>query len=105
MVGKTRAELLEQAADLYERFTGLPADTVQKVDAPNVKAGVLIGEVMEIAYSTVRKHGRDQEAETHYYRHEFKKSARPLFGVSHDGKTLLILLGDFEFTERGITDR
>ncbi len=102
---KTRAQLLEQAAELYEAFTGLPAETVHKVEIPDVKAGVLIGEVMEIAYSTVRKHGKDQKAKKHFYRHEFAASARPLFGVSHDGKTLMILLGDFEFTERGITDK
>lgn len=97
--------LLEQAADLYEAFTGMPADSVEKLKLPKVKAGVLIGEVEQIAYNTVRKHGDDEEAKLHRYRHTFKKSARPLLATSHDGKVLMILLGDFEFTEQGITDK
>lgn len=98
-------DLLEDAADLYERFSGLQAETVDTIEMPNVKAGVLIGEVEQIAYNTVRKHGDDEKAKRHRYRHTFKASARPLLATSHDGKVLLILLGDFEFTERGITDR
>lgn len=101
----SREKLLAKAAQLYEGFTGLEANSVEAFEIPQVKAGVLIGEVMEIAYSTVRKHGRSDRAKRHYYQHKFKASARPLLATSHDGKVLMIVLGEFEFTERGITDK
>ncbi|MDI1303024.1 MAG: hypothetical protein PSX71_14055 [bacterium] len=100
-----RDKLLEQAAALFEAFTGLEADSVEKFEMPEVKAGVLIGEIEQISYNTVRKHGSSERAKKHRYRHTFKPSARPLFAVSHDGKVLLILGNGFEFTERGITDK
>lgn len=104
-MSKEKQKLMEQAADLFESFTGLPADTIEKMEMPQVKVGVLIGEIEEIAYNTVRKHKPGQRAKKHHYRHRFKPSARPLFAVSHDGKVLLILGNDFEFTDRGITDK
>lgn len=97
--------LLEQAADLFEAFTGLPAETVERFEMPQVRAGVLIGEIEQISYNTKRKHGKEQRARKHRYRHTFKASARPLFAASADGRVLLILGNGFEFTERGITDK
>lgn len=89
---------VQQAVKLFEDFTGHTADTCQKIKMPRVDVAVLVGEVEAIAYNTVR----DGKAEK--YLHSFKASARPKLAASHDGKTLLIIEGDFEFTERGITD-
>ena len=98
MAKSSKKERVAQAVALYEDFTGHEADTCEPVKMPRVDVAILIGEVEQIAYNTVRdgKKGR--------YRHTFKASARPLLAASHDGKTLLIIEGDFEFTERGITD-
>ena len=60
--------------------------------------GIKVGEVEGILYNTIRD-GRFER-----YIHEFKKSARPIFIVSHDGKFLGLIGGKFDFTERGIVD-
>lgn len=49
-------------------------------------------------YTTVR------DGEVEKYIHRFKKSARPILAASHDGKQLVLIGGDFVFTECGITD-
>lgn len=99
MASSSKKERVAQAVALYEDFTGHTADECTRVPLPNIDVAILVGEVEQIAYNTVRdgKKGR--------YRHTFKPKARPMLAVSHDGKTLLILEGDFEFTESGITDK
>lgn len=92
-------ELLE-GAELYEDFTGKKATQAVRLDKPKVPGVMLrIGYVDGIMYSTVRdgKHER--------FIHEFKKNSRPLFAVSHDGKSLHMLGGAYDFTERGIVDK
>lgn len=91
--------MLKRAGKLYREFTGDEGELVAKVrnfEWPKVAA--VIGELDGILYTTVR------DGETESYIHRFKKSARPLFCVSHDGKTLVIVLGKYRFTERGIVD-
>jgi hypothetical protein len=83
---------------LREIFQGHVAEHYTPVKMPRVDVAMLIGEVEQIAYNTVRDGKKER------YLHKFKASARPLLAASHDGKTLLIIEGDFEFTERGITD-
>lgn len=90
---------LAQAAELYrdfrERDVGLV--TKQKIDWPRVS--VAIGRIHAIEYRTTH------DDERVLYRHEFKRWAEPDFHVSTDGRHLLILPGNFVFTERGIVDR
>lgn len=95
----TRSQI-EKAADLYERFSGHDAvelGTVRIPDLPTV--GVAIGEIDGVLYSTVR------DGKLEKYIHKFHKSDRPLFVVSPDGKSLYMLGGYYNFTERGIVDR
>lgn len=94
----TKRQRIDQASKLYEDFTGGQADSYEQVKMPRVDVAILVGEVEAIAYNTVRD-GKPQR-----YLHKFDKSAQPRFAVSHDGKTLLIIDGNFTFTERGITD-
>lgn len=94
----TKRERMAKAVKLYQDFTGQKADQVDKLKLPKVDVAVLVGEVEVIAYNTVRDGKKER------YLHTFKASARPLLATAHDGKTLLILEGDFTFTERGITD-
>lgn len=95
--GVSQAEL-EQAAELYhdfrERDVGLV--TKQPIDWPRVS--VAIGKIRAIEYHTTH------DEEHVLYRHDFKRWAWPDFQVSTDGRHLLILPGNFVFTERGIVD-
>jgi len=98
MTKATRTQI-ERAADLYERFTGHDALELGRVKVPAMPAvGVAIGEVDGILYSTIR------DGVLEKYIHKFRKSDRPLFVVSPDGKVLYLLGGDYNFTERGIVD-
>jgi len=91
---------IKEGVELYENFTGHQAEKAFKVPKPKIPdVMVAIGEVTGIMYSTIRDGKLEQ------YIHEFKKGSRPLFAVSHDGKSLVLLGGAFRFTERGIEDR
>lgn len=83
---------------MYEDFTGHDANTVLKHNIEWPKEGLQVGKCDGILYETIR------DGEVENYIHRFKKSARPTFGVSHDGKQLLLIGGKFRFTDRGIVD-
>jgi hypothetical protein len=90
---------IEKARDLYERFSGHDAVELGRVKIPPLPAvGVAIGQVDGILYSTIR------DGVLEKYIHKFRKSDRPLFVVSPDGKVLYLLGGNYNFTERGIVD-
>lgn len=91
---------IQQAADLYERFSGHDPEEIGKVRIPDLPpVGVAIGEVDGILYTTVR------DGKTEKYIHKFHKQDKPLFVVSPDGKSLFMIGGCYRFTERGIVDR
>ncbi len=91
---------IEQAADLYERFSGQTAVEVGRVKVPPLPAvAVVIGEVDGVLYSTVR------DGVLEKYKHKFHKKDRPLLIVDPTGKNLYLLGGNYDFTERGIVDR
>lgn len=97
---KNRDSQIKSAADLYKRFTGHDADEVVSIDKPTIPDALLVvGDIDGLMYTTVR------DGKTERYIHEFKKNARPLFCVSHDGKQIFLLGGSYDFTERGIVDR
>lgn len=93
---------VSRAKKLYRNFTGLEPESVQSVKLHLPDAAMVIGECDEVWYTTIRDDGGVKQQR---YRHRFKRSSRPLLCVSADGKTLLVLGGDYEFTERGIEDR
>lgn len=95
-----RLEMIEQGADLYEKFSGHDAEEVGRIDKPTVPdVMVAIGECDGLLYSTLR------DGKLEKYIHKFKKSARPMFCVSPDGSALFLIGGLYDFTERGIVDR
>ena len=95
---RVRGEV-QRAADLYERFSGHDAEAIGKVTIPAMpRVGVAVGEVDGILYSTVR------DGVFEKYIHKFHKKDRPLFVVSPDGKQLMLIGGNYTFTERGIVD-
>lgn len=96
----SRGDEARQAAQLYEKFTGHDARELGYADVkPLPKSALCVGHCDGILYSTVRD-GRAEE-----YIHTFKKKDRPLFCVSPDGTQLLLVGGNYDFTERGIVDR
>lgn len=98
-MSKKQAQI-QQGVKLYEKFSGHEAESLGSINVPNPPlVGVVIGEVEGIIYNTVR----DDVFER--YIHKFKKAARPLFVVTPDGKQLLLVGGNFNFTERGIVDK
>lgn len=91
---------VRKAADLYERFSGHEAEAIGRVNVRGIpKVGVAIGTVDGILYTTVR------DGQTEKYIHQFKAKDKPLFVVSPDGKQLLMIGGNYDFTERGIVDQ
>lgn len=89
---------LAQAAGLYQDFR--ERDVGKLLRTPINWAGVCvqIGRLHAVEYET--SHGPKPVL----YRHDFKAWARPDFNCSPDGRLLLILPGNFVFTERGIVD-
>lgn len=90
---------LIKAAQLYRAFTGDEGElvaVVKNLQWPTVAA--VIGSLDGVMYTTVR------DGKTEKYVHQFKKKAKPVLAVSPDGKMLVVVLGDYRFTERGIED-
>ena len=84
---------------MFRDFTGEHPEKMQSVKLPVPKTGLVIGELDGVLYTTVR------DGKTEAYQHDFKKGSRPLLASSHDGKSLHVLGGEYEFTERGIEDK
>ncbi len=97
-VGPTQKQV-DEAARLFRDFTGDHPERLTKMRLPNPKTGVVIGELDGVLYTTVR------DGKTEHYQHDFRKGSRPLLASAHDGESLHILGGEYEFTERGIEDR
>ena len=90
---------VEQAADLYSRFSGHEPESIGKVPAPRrLKTAIAIGDCDGILYTTVR------DNRTEKYIHRFRKADRPLLTVAPDGSQIVLVGGNYTFTERGIVD-
>ncbi len=89
---------IERAARLYEQFTGHDAKNVIKTDHVFADTFLKVGLCEGLLYSTTRDNVHER------YIHKFKKAAQPDFVVSHDGKQLCLIGGNFTFTDAGITD-
>lgn len=90
---------INRAADLYENFTGHEAEELGYIDFSIPDVAVVIGEVEGIIYNTVRDGVHER------YIHKFKAKSRPMFAVTPDGTQLVLLGGNYDFTERGIVDK
>ena len=90
---------MREAARRFSDFTGHAPEYLEKVKIKVPKTGLVIGDLDGILYTTVR------DGEIEKYIHRFKRNSRPLLISSSDGKSLHILGGEYEFTERGIVDK
>ena len=90
----------ERAARLYEDFSGHQAGPLVRIKAKALpRVGIVIGHCDGLLYSTVRDGVKEK------YIHKFRAKDRPLFVVSPDGDQLLLIGGEYDFTERGIVDK
>ena len=89
------------AGRLYERFTAHDPEIFGTMEFPNLdgETVAVIGECDGVHYSTVR----DGKAER--YIHEFEDADKPLLCVTSNGRQLILLGGNYRFTERGIVDK
>lgn len=93
------ADDVGRAALLYERFTGHDAVPIGKVRVPDLpQVATVIGECDGVLYTTVR------DGVTERYKHEFRQADKPLLAVTPDGRQLLLIGGEYDFTELGIVD-
>jgi hypothetical protein len=90
---------VNDARDLYKDFTGHDATHGQKVKVRVPAAALKVGSLDGVLYTTVR------DGRTEKYIHKFRKASRPVLAAGSDGKSLHVIGGEFEFTERGIVDR
>ena len=96
---KKAKKIPHRAKELFESFTGHEANESIVIDiSPMPSTLVAIGEVLGIIYQT-RRDGNLEK-----YIHQFKARARPLLGISPDGKSAHLIGGSFEFGERGFVD-
>ena len=97
---KSKKQLIAEGGALFREFTGHEPEIVDRVPLPhNPEVLIVIGKCDGIMYTTVR------DGVTEKYVHQFKSKARPLFCVTPDGSQLVLLGGEYDFTERGIVDR
>jgi len=87
-----------RATHLFEDFRGAQPVEVKRVSVRLPRAALTIGDLLGLMYRTER------DGKVGDFLHRFRKSARPILAASPDGRTLLILGGDFRVTDRGIVD-
>lgn len=90
---------VENAARLFEEFTGHRAEIGEKVRVRVPSVGVVVGELDGVLYTTVRDGKRER------YVHQFRKRSRPMLVAGHDGASLHVVGGRYRFTDRGIVDK
>ena len=87
---------MEAARTLSRDFSGMEPDRLVRVRRRVPHVALAVGDLDFVGYTTVR------DGRTEKYIHRFPKKRRPLLATSHDGASLEILGGDFQFTEAGI---
>lgn len=92
-------DAVRQASARFEDFRGEAPASVDKVRLSRPAAGLAVGELDGVLYTTTR------DGKTESYVHKFRKKSRPLLVSSDDGNSLHIIGGRYEFTERGIVDK
>ncbi len=95
---KSSDKVINKAAALFERFHGEPPDGANIIDIPDIDAGLVVGHLDAVVYTTMR------DGKKNTYRHVFDKKARPLLCASASGEQLFIFGGSFFFGENGIED-
>lgn len=83
----------------YEEFSGHRAEYGEKVRLNIPRAGLVVGDLDGVLYTTVR------DGETEKYVHKFRSKSKPVLVAGSDGRSLHVVGGAYEFTDRGIVDQ
>lgn len=90
----------KRASARYKRFTGHEPEELGRVNIPAMpKVVSCMGALTAVIYETVR------DGKTEKYIHKFKSADAPLICVSPDGKQIVLVGGNYTWTERGIVDK
>ena len=89
---------INEASYLLEDFTGHKATKSTKHVINIPKVALQVGQCDAILYTTTR------DGVVEHYKHTFKKRSAPILAASHDGKDLVLVGGNYNFTNRGIVD-
>ena len=92
------ARELDEADERLAGFSGRTGKHIIKVSAPQIHAGLVVGKLLGVMYSTTRDGVREN------YKHVFARNSRPLLIAKHDGTQLGIVGGQYRFTDAGIED-
>ena len=88
----------KRAVKLYQDFTGHDPKFLDEWSVSVPEVAMQVGKITGIMYTT-KMDGKEQE-----FLHEFSGRSRPILAASADGNQLLILGGNYSFTDRGIID-
>jgi hypothetical protein len=88
----------DRAAKLFSDFTGHDAEPFARARIELPSVALVVGRCDGVLYTTMRDGEREK------YIHRFKAKDAPALCASPDGRTLFLIGGNFEFTERGIVD-
>ena len=97
-VPRSKHAKVEKAISLYKRFRGTEPEYVDELEVEPVDVAMLIGKCDGILYTTER------DGKTESYIHEFTGDACPMLVSSWDGKQIMLIGGNYSFTEEGIKD-
>lgn len=97
-VPRSKYAKIKESIERFKLFTGMEPEHLDEYLVTHPDVAFSIGTLDGVLYTTKR------EGKIERYKHEFTENARPLLCSSHDGKQLVILGGDYHFTERGIVD-
>lgn len=87
--------VLQKARDLFFAFheRAPKAKEIFKIAPPKDATVLKVGSLDGLIYTPL--------GERRKYIHKFKRNARPVLVVTHDGDQIYILAGEYKFTERG----
>lgn len=93
-------ELSKQSAiEMYEAFTGMVGDESMVIEVDELPhSATMIGRLHAVIYDTVR------DGEEERYIHKFKNENAPILAIADSGDQILVIGGNYTFTEKGIED-
>lgn len=94
-----KRDKVRHAVDLYEKFSGHEPEYLDTHEMRDYDVGVHIGQLSGVMYETVRDGKREK------YFHRFNEKSRPELASSWNGEQLMIVGGEYDFTDEGIKDR
>lgn len=94
----SKTHKINQSIKLFRNFRNEEPEFIDSVKMNIPDVGMVIGKLDGVMYTTTRN------GETEKYLHKFTGRSRPTLCASWDGKQLIIVEGNYDFTRDGIVD-